>query len=130
MLLLQVKVTALHTEDMIFVLAKYSCLVHFFGLVYFVVINKFCSVLLKYSGKHMFSELPVLFAPSQSSKFPKYINNRVVQILMSRHCKLYQVSEFIVQHFRKQCAVCALNSFKSFAKVILQLFLQLLCNIR
>ena len=77
-LLLQIKVMPLNTKDLIFVLARYFCPKHFFGLVYFVVINKFCSVLFKYSGKYMFSELSVLFTWNQSYKFPKYINNRVV----------------------------------------------------
>ena len=46
---------------MISILAKYSCPILYFGSVYFVVTNKFCSVLFKYSGKYMFSKLPVLF---------------------------------------------------------------------
>ena len=58
MLLLQMKVMPLNTKDLIFVLAKYFCPIHFLCLVYFVVMNKFYSVLFKYSGKYMFSELP------------------------------------------------------------------------
>ena len=85
MLLLQIKVTPQNTKDLIFVLTKYFCPIHFFGLVYFVVINKFCSVLFKYSGKYMFSKLPVLY-PKPEQEISIYINKRVVQILMSKHC--------------------------------------------
>ena len=60
----------------------------------------FCSNILVHI--YMFSEVPVVFTTNQSSRFPKYVNSRVVQILMSRHCRYL---ENIVSVFSKLVVV-------------------------